>query len=81
MLHRIDDYECGEGEGIDKYLAINGHFRGDGINGKERNRAIQHLKSEKKVVFVDWVATGYKIHRMDDLPSGNISTPFYLCFF
>merc|ERR1711970_543890 len=44
----------------DKYMAISLNYRGD-VKSKESNSVMQWLKQNKKVSFVDWCPTGFKI--------------------
>jgi tubulin alpha len=44
----------------DKYMAISLNYRGQ-IKSKEANSTVQWLKSNKKVSFVEWCPTGFKI--------------------
>jgi len=53
---KIADFDAEE----DKYMAISLNYRGD-IKSKEANATVQWLKSNKKVTFVEWCPTGFKI--------------------
>jgi len=53
---KIADFEAEE----DKYMAISINYRGD-VKAKEATATIQWLKANKKVTFVEWVPTGFKI--------------------
>jgi len=44
----------------DKYMAISMNFRGK-VSSKEANENIQKLKKNSKVVFVEWMPTGFKV--------------------
>jgi len=44
----------------DKYMAISMNFRGK-VSSKEANENIQKLKKNNKVVFVEWMPTGFKV--------------------
>jgi len=44
----------------DKYLAISLTYRGD-VKSQEANGTVQWIKSQKKVNFVEWCPTGFKI--------------------
>jgi tubulin alpha len=44
----------------DKYMAISLNYRGE-IKSKEANSTVQWLKENKKVSFVEWCPTGFKI--------------------
>merc|ERR1712176_458883 len=53
---KIADFESEE----DKYMAISINYRGN-VKAKEATESIQWLRSNKKVTFVEWVPTGFKI--------------------
>jgi tubulin alpha len=44
----------------DKYMAISLNYRGQ-VKSKEANSTVQWLKQNKKVSFVEWCPTGFKI--------------------
>jgi tubulin alpha len=44
----------------DKYMAISLNYRGS-VKSKEANSTVQWLKQNKKVTFVEWCPTGFKI--------------------
>merc|ERR1711928_210272 len=44
----------------DKYMAISMNFRGK-VTSKEANENIQKVKKHAKVVFVEWMPTGFKV--------------------
>jgi tubulin alpha len=44
----------------DKYMAISLNYRGE-VKSKEANSTVQWLKANKKVSFVEWCPTGFKI--------------------
>eukprot|EP01083_Nonionella_stella_P049951 133027_1 len=44
----------------DKYMAVSLNYRGD-VMAKDSNATAQWLKKEKKVVFVEWCPTGFKV--------------------
>jgi tubulin alpha len=44
----------------DKYMAISLNYRGQ-VKSKEANSTVQWLKQNKKVTFVEWCPTGFKI--------------------
>eukprot|EP01084_Bolivina_argentea_P044877 82573_1 len=52
----------------DKYMKISLNFRGN-VKAKEANAAVQQLKQNKLVTFVEWCPTGFKIGLIDDLPA------------
>ena len=41
-------------------MAISLNYRGD-VKSKEANKWVQWCKNNKKVVFVEWCPTGFKI--------------------
>jgi tubulin alpha len=53
---KIADFDPEE----DKYMAISLNFRGN-VKSKEANAEVQRLKTNKKVTFVEWCPTGFKI--------------------
>jgi len=56
FFSKIADFDPEE----DKYMAISVNYRGE-INSKQATSTIQWLKQNKKVSFVDWVPTGFKV--------------------
>jgi len=44
----------------DKYMAISLNYRGN-VQSKESNSCVQWLKNNKKVYFVEWCPTGFKV--------------------
>jgi len=53
---RYTDFDNNE----DKYMAISMNFRGK-VTSKEANENIQKVKKHNKVVFVEWMPTGFKV--------------------
>eukprot|EP00485_Elphidium_margaritaceum_P002405 CAMPEP_0202690398 /NCGR_PEP_ID=MMETSP1385-20130828/5392_1 /ASSEMBLY_ACC=CAM_ASM_000861 /TAXON_ID=933848 /ORGANISM="Elphidium margaritaceum" /LENGTH=459 /DNA_ID=CAMNT_0049345659 /DNA_START=90 /DNA_END=1469 /DNA_ORIENTATION=+ len=53
---KIADFDAQE----DKYMAISVSYRGS-VNAKEASSTINWLKEKKKICFVDWVPTGFKV--------------------
>eukprot|EP00485_Elphidium_margaritaceum_P007710 CAMPEP_0202698998 /NCGR_PEP_ID=MMETSP1385-20130828/12229_1 /ASSEMBLY_ACC=CAM_ASM_000861 /TAXON_ID=933848 /ORGANISM="Elphidium margaritaceum" /LENGTH=91 /DNA_ID=CAMNT_0049355837 /DNA_START=39 /DNA_END=310 /DNA_ORIENTATION=+ len=53
---KIADFDAEE----DKYMAISVSYRGD-VKAKEANATVQWLKTNKKVTFVEWCPTGFKV--------------------
>jgi tubulin alpha len=53
---KIADFDSEE----DKYMAISLNYRGD-VKAKESSATIQWLKTNKKVTFVEWCPTGFKV--------------------
>ena len=49
----------------DKYMAISVNYRGD-VKAKEANATVQWLKTNKKVTFVEWCPTGFKVGLNDE---------------
>ena len=56
FLVKIADFDSEE----DKYMAISCNYRGS-VRAKEANATVQWLKRNKKVTFVEWCPTGFKI--------------------
>merc|ERR1712087_923513 len=56
MLVKYADFDPVE----DKYMAISLNYRGE-VKPKEANTAVQWLKQNNKVAFVEWCPTGFKI--------------------
>merc|ERR1711997_1315091 len=52
----------------DKYMAISVNYRGD-VKAKDANEAVQWLKTNKKVSFVEWCPTGFKVGLNDESPA------------
>jgi tubulin alpha len=61
---KIADFDTEE----DKYMAISLNFRGD-VQSKEANATVQWLKNNKKVTFVEWCPTGFKIGLNEQPPA------------
>jgi len=61
---KIADFESEE----DKYMAISINYRGN-VKAKEATESIQWLRSNKKVTFVEWVPTGFKIGLNEQPPA------------
>merc|ERR1711929_62842 len=53
---KIADFDAEE----DKYMAISVNYRGN-VKAKKANATVQWLKTNKKVCFVEWVPTGFKV--------------------
>jgi len=53
---KYEDFDSQE----DKYMAISMNFRGK-VTSKEANENIQKVKKHTKVVFVEWMPTGFKV--------------------
>jgi len=63
---KIADFDPEE----DKYMAISMNYRGS-IKAKEANAAVQKCKTEKKIVFVEWVPTGFKVG-LNEVPAKRV---------
>jgi len=61
---KIADFDVEE----DKYMAISVGFRGD-VKAKEASATVQWLKTNKKVTFVEWVPTGFKVGLNEQSPT------------
>merc|ERR1712193_582065 len=61
---KIADFDAEE----DKYMAISVNYRGQ-VKAKEANATVQWLKTNKKVCFVEWVPTGFKVGLNDEPPA------------
>merc|ERR1719446_1213950 len=53
---KIADFDAEE----DKYMAISVNYRGS-VKAKKANATVQWMKTNKKVCFVEWVPTGFKV--------------------
>merc|ERR1719266_3190015 len=53
---KISDFDSEE----DKYMAISVNYRG-AAKAKKANATVQWLKTNKKVTFVEWCPTGFKV--------------------
>jgi tubulin alpha len=65
---KIADFDPEE----DKYMAISLNYRGS-VKSKEANATVQWLKQNKKVTFVDWCPTGFKIG-LNEVPPAVLET-------
>jgi len=61
---KIADFDAEE----DKYMAISVNYRGD-VKAKEANATVQWLKTNKKVTFVEWCPTGFKVGLNNEPPA------------
>merc|ERR1711997_1401642 len=61
---KIADFDSEE----DKYMAISVNYRGD-VQAKKANATVQWLKTNKKVTFVEWCPTGFKVGLNDEPPA------------
>jgi len=60
------DFDANE----DKYMAVSMNFRGK-VTSKEANENIQKIKKNGKVVFVEWMPTGFKVG-LNSIPCVNL---------
>merc|ERR1712087_687642 len=63
---KIADFDAEE----DKYMAISVNYRGQ-VKAKEANATVQWLKTNKKVTFVEWVPTGFKVG-LNETPAARV---------
>merc|ERR1712072_501150 len=63
---KIADFDPEE----DKYMAISVNYRGSG-KAKKANSTVQWMKTNKKVVFVEWVPTGFKVG-LNETPAAQV---------
>merc|ERR1712115_287174 len=63
---KIADFDAEE----DKYMAISVNYRGD-IKAKKANAAVQWMKTNKKVCFVEWCPTGFKVG-LNEIPAAQV---------
>jgi len=61
---KISDFDVED----DKYMAISVNYRGN-VQSKEANATVQWLRTNKKVNFVDWIPTGFKVGLNDRPPA------------
>jgi len=63
---KIADFDAEE----DKYMAISVNYRGQ-VKAKEANATVQWLKTNKKVTFVEWIPTGFKVG-LNEVPAARV---------
>jgi tubulin alpha len=63
---KIADFDAEE----DKYMAVSVNYRGQ-VKAKEANATVQWLKTNKKVTFVEWVPTGFKVG-LNETPAARV---------
>jgi len=63
---KIADFDPEE----DKYMAISVNYRGN-VKAKKANATVQWLKTNKKVCFVEWVPTGFKVG-LNEIPAAQV---------
>jgi len=66
FMCKIPDFDPEE----DKYMAISVNYRGR-VRAKEANATVQWLKTNKKVTFVEWVPTGFKVG-LNEVPAARV---------
>ena len=66
FLVKIPDFDAEE----DKYMEIRVNYRGD-IKAKKANAAVQWMKTNKKVCFVEWCPTGFKVG-LNEIPAAQV---------
>jgi len=64
FMTKIADFDAEE----DKYMAISVNYRGT-AKAKEANATVQWLKTNKKVTFVEWCPTGFKVGLNQEPPA------------
>jgi len=63
---KIADFDAEE----DKYMAISVNYRGS-VKAKKANATVQWMKTNKKVCFVEWVPTGFKVG-LNETPAAQV---------
>merc|ERR1711897_18046 len=63
---KIADFDAEE----DKYMAISVNYRGS-VKAKKANATVQWMKTNKKVTFVEWVPTGFKVG-LNEVPAARV---------
>jgi len=63
---KIADFDAEE----DKYMAVSVNYRGQ-VKAKEANATVQWMKTNKKVTFVEWVPTGFKVG-LNEVPAARV---------
>merc|ERR1712051_298463 len=63
---KIADFDAEE----DKYMAVSVNYRGS-IKAKKANAAVQWMKTNKKVTFVEWCPTGFKVG-LNEIPAALV---------
>merc|ERR1711993_11192 len=61
---KIADFDAEE----DKYMAVSVNYRGN-VKAKKANATVQWMKTNKKVTFVEWCPTGFKVGLNDEPPA------------
>jgi tubulin alpha len=63
---KIADFDAEE----DKYMAVSVNYRGS-VKAKKANAAVQWMKTNKKVTFVEWCPTGFKVG-LNEVPAARV---------
>ena len=63
---KIADFDAEE----DKNMAVSVNYRGQ-VKAKEANATVQWMKTNKKVTFVEWVPTGFKVG-LNEVPAARV---------
>merc|ERR1712130_853746 len=63
---KIADFDAEE----DKYMACSVNYRGN-VRAKKANATVQWMKTNKKVCFVEWVPTGFKVG-LNAIPAAQV---------
>jgi tubulin alpha len=66
VFAKLADFDAEE----DKYMAVSDNYRGQ-LKAKEANATVQWLKPNKKVTFVEWVPTGFKVG-FNEVPAARV---------
>jgi len=63
---KIADFDAEE----DKYMAVSVNYRG-AVKAKKANATVQWMKTNKKVTFVEWCPTGFKVG-LNERPAAQV---------
>merc|ERR1712051_578940 len=63
---KIADFDAEE----DKYMAVSVNYQG-AVKAKKANATVQWMKTNKKVTFVEWCPTGFKVG-LNERPAANV---------
>merc|ERR1712222_151931 len=63
---KIADFDAEE----DKYMAVSVNYRGT-VKAKKANATVQWMKTNKKVTFVEWCPTGFKVG-LNERPAAQV---------
>jgi len=64
---KLADFDVEE----DLYMAVSVNYRG-AVQAKEANKTVQWLRSNKKVNFVEWIPTGFKVG-LNEQPAARVA--------